>query len=90
MGPKAEQKSKNWNENVPLDRIQTNKARNSRGLVNFDNHWQFFVIVCGWIGSSNPAKDNNKKVPTNNEKQIINFETNFFDETSFSGFLGQK
>ena len=69
---------------------QTNKARNSRGLVNFDNHWQFFVIVCGWIGSSNPAKDNNKNVPTNNEKQIINFETNFFDETSFSGFLGQK
>ena len=58
--------------------------------MNFDNNWQFFVIVCGWIGSSNPAKDNNKNVPTNNEKQIINFETNFFDETSFSGFLGQK
>ena len=61
-----------------------------RGLVNFDNHWQFFVIVCGWIGSSNPAKDNNKKVPTNNEKKIENFKTNLFDETSFSGFLGQK
>ena len=62
---------------------QTNKSRNSRGLVNFDNHWQFFVIICGWIGS-------NKKVLTNNEKKIINFEANFFDETSFSGFLGQK
>ena len=51
--------------------------------MNFDNHWQFFVIVCGWIGS-------NKKVLTNNEKRIITFEANFFDETSFSGFLGQK
>ena len=69
---------------------QTNKSRNSRGLVNFDNHWQFFVIVCGWIGSSNPAKDNNKKVPTNNEKRIVNFEANFFEETSYSDFLGQK
>ena len=69
---------------------QTNKSRNSRGLVNFDNHWQFFAIICGWIGRSNPAKDNNKKVPTNNEKKIINFEANFFDETSFSGFFGQK
>ena len=70
----------------PIDlmlHIQTNKSRNSRGLVNFDNHWQFFVIICGWIGS-------NKKVLTNNEKKIINFEANFFDETSFSGFLGQK
>ena len=40
--------------------------------------------------SSNPAKDNNKKVPTNNERKIINFEANFFDEITFSGFLGQK
>ena len=58
--------------------------------MNFDNHWQFLVIVFGWIGSSNPAKDNNKKVPTNNEKRIVNFEANLFYETFFSDFLGQK
>ena len=40
--------------------------------------------------SSNPAKENDKKVPTNNEKRIVNFEANFFEETSYSDFLGQK
>ena len=69
---------------------QTNKLRNARGLVNFDNHWQFFVIFCGWIGSSNPAKDNNKKVPTNNEKKIINFKANFVDETVISCVSGHE
>ena len=49
----------------------------------FDNHWQFFVIVFGWIGSI-------EKVPTNNEINIINFETNLFDEILFSDFVGQK
>ena len=66
---------------------QTNKPRSSRGLVNFDDHWQFFVIVCGWIGSFNPAKDNNKK---EKEKNIENFETNIFDEISLFSSLGQK
>ena len=49
----------------------------------FDNHWQVFVIVFGQIGSI-------EKVPTKNENQIKHFETNLFDETSFSTFLGQK
>ena len=55
--------------------------------MNFDDHWQFFVIVCGWIGSFNPAKDNNKK---EKEKNIENFETNIFDEISLFSSLGQK